>query len=94
MFPLVRGVRHIKDYRLELTFSDGTVAELDFRRRVVGRGNVVGALENLDFFRQVTLDREGGTVAWSNGVDFCPDVLYAEATGKSISEIGLKLEQV
>ncbi len=94
MFPRVRGVRHIKDYRLELTFSDGTVAELDFRRRVVGRGGVIRALENLDFFRQVTLDPEGGTVAWPNGVDFCPDVLYAEATGQSISEIGLKLEQV
>jgi hypothetical protein len=94
MFPRVRGVLHIKDYRLELTFSDGTVAELDFRRRVVGRGGVVGALENLDFFRQVTLDREGGTVAWPNGVDFCPDVLYAEATGRAISEIGVKLERV
>jgi len=94
MFPRVRGVRHIKDYRLELAFSDGTVAELDFRHRVVGRRGVVGALENLDFFRQVTVDREGGTVAWPNGVDFCPDVLYAEATGKVIAEIGLQLERV
>ena len=94
MFPRVRGVRHIKDYRLELAFSDGTIAELDFRHRVVGRRGVVGALENLDFFRQVTVDREGGTVAWPNGVDFCPDVLYAEATGKAISEIGLQLGQV
>ena len=94
MFPRIRGVRHIKDYKLELAFSDGTVAELDFRRRVVGRGGVVGALENLDFFRQVTVDQEGGTVAWPNGVDFCPDVLYAEATGKAISATGLKLEPV
>ncbi len=38
MFPRIRGVRHIKEYKLELAFSDGTVAELDFRRRVVGRG--------------------------------------------------------
>lgn len=94
MFPRVRSVRHIKDYRLELTFSDGTVAELDFRRRVVGRGGIVGALESLDFFRQVTVDREGGTVVWPNGVDFCPDVLYAEATGTAISEVGPKLERV
>lgn len=94
MFPRVRGVRHIKDYRLELAFSDGTVAELDFRRRVAGRGGVVRALENLDFFRQVTVDREAGTVVWPNGVDFCPDVLFAEATGKALSETGPKLERV
>jgi hypothetical protein len=94
MFPRVRGVRHVKDYRLELAFSDGTVAELDFRRRVAGRGGVVGALEDLDFFRQVAVDQEAGTVVWPNGVDFCPDVLFAEATGKALSETDPKLERV
>ena len=38
MFPRVRGGRHLKDYELEVKSSDGTVAALDFRRRVVGRG--------------------------------------------------------
>jgi len=92
MFPRVRGVRHISEYKLELTFSDDTVAELNFLHRVVGRGGVFAPLEDLEFFRKVTLDREAGTVAWPNGVDFCPDVLYAEATGKPISEMGTKLE--
>ena len=26
MFPRIRGVRHVRDYELEMTFSDGTVA--------------------------------------------------------------------
>jgi len=30
MFPRVKRVRHICDYRLELTFADGAMAELDF----------------------------------------------------------------
>jgi hypothetical protein len=51
-------------------------------------------MEELEFFRQVTVDRESGTVSWPNGVDFCPDVLYAEATGKVISEMGSKLELI
>ncbi len=51
-------------------------------------------MESLDFFRQVTVDREGGTLVWPNGVDFCPDVLYAEATGNAISEMGTKLELI
>ena len=71
MFPRVRGVRHVKDYVLHLTFSDGTVAELDFRRRIVGRGGIFAPLESVDFFKQVTVDREAGTLVWPNGVDLC-----------------------
>ncbi|NQT11201.1 MAG: DUF2442 domain-containing protein [Planctomycetes bacterium] len=94
MFPRVTDVRHVKDYKLELRFSDGKVAELDFRHRVAGRGGVFAPLENVDFFRQVTVDREAGTLVWPNGVDLCPDVLYAEATGKAISELGTEVDVV
>ncbi len=94
MFPRVSGVRHVKDYVLEITFSDGTVAKLDFHRRIVGRGGVFKPLEDVDFFRQVAVDREAGTLVWPNGVDLCPDVLYAEATGKAITELGTRMEVV
>jgi len=94
MFPRVRGVRHLKDYELEITFSDGTVATLDFRGRVAARGGVFAPLQSVDFFGKVTVDQEAGTLVWPNGVDFCPDVLYAEATGKAISELGTKVELV
>ena len=49
-------------------------------------------LESVEFFAEVTVDQEAGTLVWPNGVDFCPDVLYSEATGKPISELGTKLE--
>jgi hypothetical protein len=48
------------------------------------RGGVFGPLENVEFFRQVQVDSEAGTIVWPNGVDFCPDVLYSLATGKPI----------
>jgi hypothetical protein len=94
MFPRVNGVRHLTDYRLEIHFTDGTVAELDFRTRVVGRGGVFQPLQDVSFFKQVAVDREAGTLVWPNGVDLCPDVLYAEATGKSIAEMDSRLEVV
>ncbi|NQT39862.1 MAG: DUF2442 domain-containing protein [Planctomycetes bacterium] len=92
MFPRVAQVRHLKDYELEIRFSDGTVAKLDLGRRIRGRGGVFEPLQNVDFFAQVSVDREAGTLVWPNGVDFCPDVLYAEATGKDIAELGNELE--
>jgi len=92
MFPRVAQVRHLQDYELEISFSDGTVAKLDFRGRVAGRRGVFAPLQSVDFFAQVSVDREAGTLVWPNGVDFCPDVLYAEATGKDIAQLSNELE--
>lgn len=94
MLPRVTDVRHVKDYTLEIRFSDGKAAELDFRHRVVGRGGVFAPLESVNFFRQVAVDREAGTLVWPNGVDLCPDVLYAEATGKAITELDTEVDVV
>jgi len=84
MFPRVKRVRHMRDYRLELSFTDGTTGELDFRQRIVGRGGVFRQLEDVGLFKQVQVDPEAGTIVWPNGVDFCPDVLYSLATGKPL----------
>jgi hypothetical protein len=84
MFPRVKLVRHVRDHRLELSFTDGTTRELDFRQRIVGRGGVFRELEDIEFFKQVQVDPEAGTIVWPNGADFCPDVLYSLATGKPL----------
>lgn len=86
MLPRVKDVHYLGDYRLELFFTDGTHGELDFRARIVGRGGVFKPLQEVEFFRQVSVDPEAGTLVWPNGVDFCPDVLYSEVTGRSIME--------
>ncbi len=84
MFPRVKQVRHLGQYRLELSFTDGTKGELDLEDRVVGRAGVFVPLQEIDFFKQVEVDPEVGTIVWPNGVDFCPDVLYSLVTGKPI----------
>ena len=87
MFPRVTHVWHVGEYRLELSFTDGTRGELDLKGRIVGRGGVFGPLENPDFFKQVRVDPDAGTIVWPNEVDFCPDVLYSLVTGKPIREL-------
>ena len=87
MFPRITTVRYARDYQLELTFANGLKGEVDFRNRIVGRGGVFALLENLDYFRQVAVDPEIGTVVWPNEVDFDPDVLYSEATGTPLPEL-------
>jgi hypothetical protein len=82
--PRVKQVRHIGDYRLELVFTDGLRADLDFREKVVGRGGVFEPLNDTKFFKHVRVDPESGTIVWPNGVDYCPDVLYSLASGRSV----------
>jgi hypothetical protein len=86
MYPRISDVQHIEEYRLELTFTNGECAELNFKDRIVGRGGVFAPLEQIDFFKRVRVDAEIGTLVWPNEVDFCPDVLYSAATGKPLPE--------
>lgn len=84
MFPRIKEVRHIESYRLELTFTNGKAAQVNLRDHVVGRGGVFKPLADVEFFKQVEVDPEAGTLVWPNGVDLCPDVLYSEATGEPL----------
>jgi hypothetical protein len=84
MLPRVASVHYLGEYRLMLDFTDGASGVIDFRERIVGRGGVFKPLEAQNFFRQVTVDPEAGTLVWPNEVDFCPDVLYSLATGTKI----------
>jgi hypothetical protein len=90
MLPRVNRVRHVDAYLLELGFTDGEAGVVDFRDRVVGRGGVFRALEDVEFFSRVEVQPEAGTVVWPDGVDFCPDVLYSLATGGSLRHLQTK----
>lgn len=86
MFPRVTKVRYLRDYILEVTFSDGACGHIDWRARLE-KANPVGVFAPLKepaYFAQVKLWEEAGTIRWPNGADICPDVLYSEVTGKPL----------
>jgi hypothetical protein len=80
----VTAARVLDGYRVEVTFSDGVRGVVDLADRIVARGGIFGPLENPQFFRQVRVDEELGTLVWPNGADVCPDLLYAWATGQPV----------
>ena len=84
MLPRIVHVRHVRDYCLELRFSDGSIGQVDLRGDVVGRGGVFQPLEDATYFARVKVDSDAGTIAWPNGVDLDPDVLHARTTGKAL----------
>ena len=77
-------VRALKNYRLQLKFSDGMEGEVDLSS-FAGKG--VFALWN-DYakFEQFHIG-ESGEIAWNEDVDMDSDALYMKITGKS--EVGI-----
>lgn len=61
--------------RLVLTFAGGEQREIELSGWLTFDG-VFEALRDPAYFRQVTVNGELGTIAWPNGADLCPDVLY------------------
>jgi hypothetical protein len=74
----VTAVEVIGEYRLRLTFDDGTVGDVDFTGRE-WHGVMVEPLRDPAFFAQVFVDHDGGTIAWPNGLDMAPEPLYEQA---------------
>lgn len=87
MLPRIKRVKHPQNYRLALTFTNNEVGEIDLRDRIVGRGGVFLALEEIAVFKQVQADPESGTLAWPNGVDLDPDVLYSKTMAVPLPEL-------
>ena len=78
----VKEVEYIKDYQLKLTFSDKTVKIVDLEKMIKKSRGIFSPLQDLNYFKKVSLDDCHVSICWPNGADICPDVLYA--MGKEI----------
>jgi len=75
-FVSVTSVEVLGHYRLGLGFSDGSSRDVDLKGEL--RGPVFEPLADPDFFAQVRVDDELGTVVWPNGADLDPLVLHGD----------------
>lgn len=76
MMPSVVSAEYEGGHRIRLSFSEGTVKTVDFRKWL--EGPVFEPLKDPSYFRRFFL--EAGTVVWPNGADIAPETLY-EARG-------------
>jgi hypothetical protein len=74
----VTDVQALDGFRLRLAFADGSEGDADLSD-IVARGRVFGPLRDPDEFSRAFLDTEQGTVAWPNGADLAPEMLYDRA---------------
>jgi hypothetical protein len=75
MNPRVTKVKPVKNFQLELTFSDGEMRVFDMKP-YLNTGLFV-QLKNEAMFASVICAM--GSIQWQNGLDLCPDTLYEES---------------
>ena len=81
----VTHARALPNRSLSLTFENGFQGIVELDRVVKNYTGVFAPLLKADYFAQVQVNAELGTIVWPNGADLCPDVLYSHATGLPIT---------
>ena len=70
---IVTNAKYVYNYVLELTFSDGIQAEVDYSGWIE-KYPYFEPLKDIGYFRNFSLD--GFTVVWPNGADIAPEALH------------------
>lgn len=71
---LVRDISYESEYKLILTFEDGSKKIVDLEPYL--GGEIFEPLRDIEYFKKVKLDRDTDTIVWENGADMSPDFLY------------------
>ncbi|MBN8568593.1 MAG: DUF2442 domain-containing protein [Ignavibacteria bacterium] len=80
MIHLIKGIKSVSPYKLELEFNTGETKTVDLKNKLdewsQSPESKFKELLNPEYFKQLKLDKELETIYWNNGIDLCPDVLY------------------
>jgi hypothetical protein len=71
------------NYQLYLKFEDGKEGIVGVNQLIEFTG-IFAPLKDFNYFKNVKINAEWGTIYWDNGADLDPDVLYSVVTNQSI----------
>ena len=80
---IVKKVEHLGAYRLRLYFSNREIRIIDLEEDLKNSKNKFIELLDIDFFKKVKC--VGDSIAWPNGIDYCPDWLHLNSRRESKS---------
>lgn len=70
----VIDAEYLREFTVWLKFEDGTEGEVDLSAELYGP--VFEPLKDVNYFKQLRVDPELGTIVWPNGADLAPEFLY------------------
>jgi hypothetical protein len=73
----VINARYIKEYLIEVEFSDSKKGIINFKEYALREG-LFRDLTDIGFFRRFEVNKDIGTICWPNGLDIAPETLYSK----------------
>jgi len=70
----VRNVSYVSEYKLLLSFEDGSERLVDLEHEL--DGEIFEPLKDINYFKTVRVNPDLDTIVWDNGADMSPDFLY------------------
>jgi len=70
----VMQAKYIKDFKLEIQFSDGKMVRIDLASSL--NGKIFEPLRDVEQFKKFHVNPDLDTISWDNGADFAPEYLY------------------
>jgi hypothetical protein len=95
MTPDVISASHLEDYKIELTFDDGSKGVVDFSK-YLSLGWVFKRFHDKDFFLSFEINGEIGVLSWRDerdDIEIAPETLHSEARGPHFA-IGSRWKKV
>ncbi|MBU2447480.1 MAG: DUF2442 domain-containing protein [Bacteroidetes bacterium] len=85
MYYNVVSVKYLEGYKLEVIFSDGKrgIANLE---KYKNYGGIFNRFNDLEYFKEVYINKELGVLSWPDDLDIAPETLYHEVTGEPLPE--------
>jgi len=77
MTPSLKTAEYAGEYRIKVTFEDGTEGVLDLKDELWGE--VFEPLKDVKKFQEFRVDPELRTIVWPTGADLAPEYLYERA---------------
>ena len=84
----ITGLKVLENYRVWLRFDDGVEGEVDFRHKP--RTGVYAPWQDYEFFRRARIG-EYGELRWDDQLDFGPDSLWLQITGRTPEDLAADL---
>ncbi|MBN1997565.1 DUF2442 domain-containing protein [candidate division KSB1 bacterium] len=78
IFAIYKG-----DYKIAVTFEDGAVGIVNFKK-YLNKGGVFEKFKDMDYFKNFKINEELGVLTWGDEIDIAPETLYAEATNSPL----------
>ena len=77
MTPRLTNAEYLSEYKITVSFEDGTVGVIDLEDELWGE--VFEPLKDLSVFQDFRMDSELQTIVWTTGADLAPEFLYQRA---------------